>query len=266
MADSKPRYPGLTITLPTEELTKSIEDVKEYLVSNAHQMLDLVGQALLAHVQEAYIVKARGGTGDDGIKWDWIQAGTLLARMRRAGHLTRPGQKDAKHTTGKAAAGLTHFMKIKQPGGKKYEEARQANNAVLRRLASAGVIKTVTGGKGDARFKTGAIIGIVKDKKTGTIRESLRKRISPSQGAYEIGRDTGMQVNTLQPAKRGSAGASMEFEPGAVTVGAAMDYSEYFDKARPIIPEHIPEAWQAEFDELLEDFGGKVLETEFDKL
>lgn len=41
-----------------------------------------LGTALLSKVQQAFITKARGGTGDDGIKWEPLKYATIRARRK----------------------------------------------------------------------------------------------------------------------------------------------------------------------------------------
>ena len=88
---------------------------------------------------------------------------------------------------------------------------------------------------------------------------AVRSCITPISAA------TGKQINTLQPGRSGDAGPSMVFEPSAVTVGAAMSYSPYFDKQRPIVPDHFPPKWLEELQERATEYGAKVLEIELGK-
>ena len=257
---------GIEVVFPFEELNAAADKAALDMLRSRREVLDVLGIQLLSFAQEAYVAKARGGTGSDGIQWDWIQAGTLLARMRRAGHLVRPGVKNKKNTVGPKAAGLTQFMQIKQPGGKKNEAARKANNSVFRRLASSGVIKATTSGKGDARFKTGSVIGIVKDKKTGSTKETLRKRISPSGGGYEIGVDTGMQRSSAQPGytgRDGKGGNVKKIDGDTLTVGFGRNYSEYFDEKRALFPVKLPQEWLDDLEEMAAQHGADIIERSF---
>lgn len=265
MADSKPRYPGLSIQMPVDALTTSVNEIKKKLVTDGQEMLEVVGVALLGKVQQAYVDKSRGGTGSDGIKWEPVQLGTLIARQRRTGRLVDLGAKDTKHAPASKTKGLGRLHKV--------NKVHAADADIYQQAIDAGAMKVVHGGKtknkkGETVFKKGTIFGMVRDKK-GSQKEALKKRITPGAGGYQIGVDTGLQIGTLQAGKKtkpGSTGPSLSYEPGAVVVAAATNYAEYFDKARPIIPDHLPEDWIKEFDELLEEFGSKAIETEFEKL
>lgn len=97
-------------------------------------------------------------------------------------------------------------------------------------------------------------------------KEASRKRISPSAGNYQIGVDTGAQFNTLKSKKGGDAGPSVVIGEESVTVQAAMSYSKYFAKLRPIVPDKVPEKWVKELEGKVEMLGEEALDSEFKKL
>ncbi len=246
---------GLSIKFPTEELLNLTKEAQVELYARTNDVLDVIGIELLTLVQEAYIERGRGGVGSDGIKWLPIQLGTLLARQRGSGRLVDPDAKDAKHTTAAKTKGLGRLHKVKKTHAldtKAYQEA-----------IDAGAIRVVKGGKrknkdGEDVFRTGTIFGLVRDKKGGT-REALKKRVS---AGYEIGRNTGNQLMTLQPARfTGGDSSNMEFTATSVTVGAAMNYSKYFDEHRTIIPDPLPAAWLEQLEQKAAEKGGEIFET-----
>jgi hypothetical protein len=250
---------GLTISFPTRDLINLTKEAQLALHNETAKVLETLGEGLLAKVQQAYVDKGRGDTGSDGIKWEPLQLGSLLARQRRSGRLVDPGEKDAKHVTPTKTKGVGRLHKV--------NKVHKADADLYQQAIDAGALKVISGGKtknksGEDVFKKGTIFGVMRGK-DGSTKEALKKRISPGSGGYQIGVDTGLQIGTLQPGKSGTAGPSLEYTPGAVTVAAAMTYSPHFDKLRPIMSEHIPPAWLDELEELVIDHGAKVLETVF---
>jgi hypothetical protein len=201
------------------------------LRQGTRDLLEVMGVSLLANVKTAYIAKSRGAKGEDGIKWDSITAQTLLQRLRRSGTI--------KPTKAKG-------VYVVKKGNKE-------NAALLTKLARIKAIKGVARNKKGERFGTGSQIAVRKQNKDAS------KNVAPS-GAYQIGVDTGLQLNTLQPGYQGSGGSSIEYDNLGVTVGAAMNYSEYFDKWRPIIPEVLPEKWIKELEDLIQIEGTKIVQ------
>jgi hypothetical protein len=238
--------PGIHINFDVDPLIERTKRAELALHQHQSDLLDILGQMLLAQVQQAYVTKSRGGTGEDGIQWDGIQLGSLLARMRRVGHISA--------------------VKKTQTGAEfQVKKSNKANSAVFGAIVKIGAGKVVASGKGKGKFGTGTTIGLKKGRKTGTVAETLKKIVSPTAGGYEIGRDTGKQINTLQPGKSGDAGPSILVESNTVTVGAAMSYSPHFDRQRPIIPEHLPQKWLDELQEQATEYAAEIVEVELNK-
>ena len=169
-----------SITFPFQELREVVDEVSTRLSSDRREVLEALGTELLKLAREAYLVKARGGTGSDGIKWDAIQLRSLRRRQRRG---STPVKTDAGTRT------------------------RLTNRA-----------------------------------------DNQTKRIAPSDGNYEIGRDTDRLLNSLQP----GSGQNMTLEETAVVVRSGTAYSDYFGKSRPILPETVPAEWRDGLEELLQ--------------
>lgn len=186
-----------SVTFPTRELTGLIDDVRNQLDRCSADVLTQLGVELLDHVRDAYVVKAGGGTGSDGISWDAIQVRSLRRRGRR------------------------HGLAKKSQGAKRTPQ-----------LGSTG---------------------------------DPRRKIGPSAGAYEIGRDTGRQLASLQPGTSGDGGESLTVDRDSVTVRARLSYSPYFDQQRPIMPETVPTAWLDDLERIVLSHGEKVLSAALDR-
>lgn len=139
-------------------------------------------------------------------------------------------------------------------------EAHQVLDIVAVAVLSFTALDYVT----KARGGTGTD-GVKWDPLTAaTIRKRKRGKAKGKAkfgGAHEIGRDTGLQLASLQPRHAGNK----TFEPAAVTVLATRSYSVHFDKRRPIFPETIPAEWMADIDEQVARYGAQVLETVLNK-
>ena len=254
MADAK----RLKVTFPTRDLINMTKQAQLALANEMQEILKVVGENLLAKVRRTYVDKGRGEKGEDGITWQPIQLRSLLARMRRSGHLVSPGRKDHPLTTGVLTRGTSRFQKVRK--------ADAANSIVLRQAVHAGLLKVLSGGltndkDGKPVYKKGTLFGVVKHRRSGRTADSLKQRISPQGGGYAIGQDTGRQLDTLAPGANGNAGPSLKYDNDTVTVAATMNYSPYFDKLRPIMPESILPRWLDELEELVEEHGAKVIES-----
>lgn len=71
------------VDFPVAELTAGVDAAALALRQRRREVLESVGQQLLALAHQAYIDKARGGTGSDGIKWAPLKVATVLGRLRR---------------------------------------------------------------------------------------------------------------------------------------------------------------------------------------
>jgi hypothetical protein len=124
------------------------------------------GNALLSKVQQAFVVKARGGVGEDGIKWAPLAPSTVAARLRKAG---LPGTKGA--AVAKVIKAARKVQKSKKPSTiqkalaayqKAVDQAKQVYNpqleiltdtGLLRKSFSPGVVEEAAGGAQFQVFK-----------------------------------------------------------------------------------------------------------------
>ncbi len=81
-----------------EELTQLMRRLPAILSGQVTDPLDIarglqlrLGVALLSKVQQAFIVKSRGGTGEDGITWPPLKRETVAARRTTAGERRAAG-------------------------------------------------------------------------------------------------------------------------------------------------------------------------------
>lgn len=184
-----------------------------------------VGFEALADVTDDFLVKSRGGTGVDGVKWAPLAPATL-AYGRRAprGRGFAPGGKDGLLT----AAQLQRW--------------RDIYGSRLERLA-------LSLPPGDASSFAAAIAW------TEIKKEGGKTKIGEyANRPHEIGRDTGVLLNSLSPGELSATtytnpttegGSDQVFQPleNGVVVGTNVAYASAFAKKRPIVPSRIPQSW-----------------------
>jgi hypothetical protein len=186
--------------------------------------------ALLSQIQTAYIAKARGGVGSDGIKWAPLQRKTIAARR------TSPGELKSLGVGGKRTRGLLTPAEDKR--------WRAIFASTLARLRARGV-------DGKEAMGIAARIAWAKLKASGakTKLEVLGSR------NVEILRDTSRLLNSLTPGYEETPAHSenqvFDVHPGRIAVGTSVEYALRHHKgdparnlpARPLWPEHVPDAW-----------------------
>lgn len=85
---------SFTIRVPAPEIRARLRSAKVAFGTQQKPVLEAMGVRVLSFAKQAYVVKSRGGTGDDGIKWAPLAASTIAARNRR-------GKRNAKRKTTK---------------------------------------------------------------------------------------------------------------------------------------------------------------------
>lgn len=68
---------------PIEAFQRASSAARQQMAQQTPDLMQAMGIQLLSFAQLAYRDKARGGQGDDGVKWAPLQRGTLEARVRR---------------------------------------------------------------------------------------------------------------------------------------------------------------------------------------
>lgn len=190
--------------------------------------------ALLAKIQAAFVIKARGGTDEAGIKWAPLKRATVAARRATRDELRALG------VGGRRVRGLltpaqdaewrrTFARTLGQMRGRGMEEAE-----------AMGVAARVAWAK-------------VKAMGAKTRLELLGGR------AVEILRDTGRLLRSLEPgtedAPRNPANQVLRVRAGEIVVGTKVEYALSHHRgnpaknlpARPLWPDpaNIPDAWWA---------------------
>lgn len=188
-----------------------------------------VGVAALSDVKADFVRKARGGTGEDGVKWAPLKPETIA--NRRVG-----------------------------PGDIKRDPAIAQREKIRKREFKKAFSRYLAGGLSDhaARNKAAHVAGIRATRETGKTKvKTLGYR------DVEILRDTGVLLNSLSPGQlsgdsyslpTGDGGEQQVFDLAAngVVVGTNVLYSathQYGDSkrnipARPFLPERPPEVWR----------------------
>lgn len=166
---------------------------------------------LLRLVQEAFLAKARGGTGSDGVTWKPLDPKTIAYHRRHPGLTAIRGKAARQKRAGRPL--LT-----------------EEQDRVWRRIYAQVLARTQ-----DSAQAGGAAWAMVKAMGGKTI-------LAEYGGVkVEIGRDTGRLLNSLNA---GSPDGLMEILRNSVVVGTNVKYAGAFHARRPLWPERLPDAWQ----------------------
>lgn len=96
-------------------------------------------------------------------------------------------------------------------------------------------------------------------QKAGRKTKSGKALPGPTQS--DIGVDTGLQRASASPGftgPDGQGGNLFEQDEDSVTVGYNREYSGYFDEARPLLPDELPQEWQEHQDQIVTDWAEKI--------
>jgi hypothetical protein len=157
------------------------------------------GNVLVSKVQQAFIVKSRGGTGEDGIKWKPLKRETIAQRR------TTRSERKALGITGTRVRGLLTPAQDRR--------WRQIYGSRLARLLASGV------GGGEARATAARIAwAILKSEGAMTKLDVLGGR------QVDILRDTGELLRSFTPGVEdkpsGADGQVFKLEPSRVIIGS----------------------------------------------
>jgi hypothetical protein len=187
-----------------------------------------MGVALLSQIQQAFVVKARGGVGSDGIAWKPLKRATIAARR------TTAKEKKSLGVGGKRVRGLL----------------TPAQDKLWRRVfAGQKARMDLRGIPGSAAIAAKMAWAAVKAAGGRTKLDVLGGR------KVEILRDSGRLLRSFAPGveDRPSGAAEQVFAvaPGRVTVGTNVPYAARQHADRPFWPDAMPEPWaRAVFDAL----------------
>lgn len=187
-----------------------------------------LGVALLSKVQQAFVVKSRGGTGDDGIRWPPMKPASIAQRR------TTASERRALGISGKRVRGL-----LTPAEDKRWRAIFAAEKARL--IAKFGL-----GDKDASARAAQKAWAILKASGAKTKLAVLGSR------QVDIMRDTGRLFRSLSPGveDRPSGEAEQVFQtpPGRVIVGTNVPYAGPQHRMRPLWPEKLPAAWWAHLD------------------
>jgi hypothetical protein len=184
-----------------------------------------LGVALLSKVQQAFIAKSRGGTGEDGITWPALKRETVAQRRSPA------GERKALGVGGKRVRGLLTPAQDKRW---RLIFARQKASLQARY------------GLGDAEAAAVA----AKVAWATLKREGARTKLEALGGRQvDMCRDTNRYFGSLAPGVEdrpsGADGQVFRVEPGRVVVGSNVEYAAAQHQRRPLWPPdgQLPDAW-----------------------
>lgn len=99
-----------------------------------------------------------------------------------------------------------------------------------------------------------------RGQKNATRKTTKSGKARPTGGSVDIGRDTGMQLNSARPGfSVGGGGNIFRLTSTSVTVGYGMNYSKYFDADRALLPVKIPGAWVKQLEDIVGRWAESIL-------
>jgi hypothetical protein len=214
-----------------------------------------IGFAALSTIKQDFIVKSRGGTGEDGVKWpplskEYLAYGRGPGEKRGSGRRFGKGEKAAlKKAAGIGGAAYRHGI-----GGNRglltAEQKKQWQQIFYHRLQRYLLSEPADSAKGHAA----AVAWIaMKERGAKTMLEVFGNR------KVDILRDTGVLFNSLSPGVLSSPGPNATYAPVAnqvfdiqsngVIVGTSVPYAIFHqegkNKPRPFLPkDKVPEKWE----------------------
>jgi hypothetical protein len=142
------------------------------------------------------------------------------------------------------AMGVSLLSNSQQAYLQKSKGLRGSDGIMWEGLADSTIEKRHRRGKKNAKRKT---------TKSGKAR--------PTAGSLDIGRDTGMQLNSARPGfSVGGGGNIFRLTSTSVTVGYGMSYSKYFDEKRPLLPDKVPDQWVQQLEAIVGRWANAILE------
>lgn len=244
-----------SVIFPEAQLIGAVDAAALAIQQGRKETLEIIGTKLLSFSRLDYETKSRGGTGDDGVSWAPLKVSTILARMRKAGHLKSKSIAGSKIPKGVPISPGQRSVGV-------IARTVKANQKLLSALDKAGVQFHDRKGKkiiGDrARYRTGTHV---------TVGSATRnKTVSFSLGAYQIGVDTGLQRASAGPgysSPDGKGGNIFKLTETSITVGYGRSYSKHFDKHRKLFPETLPAEWLKELEAITSERGGQLVADAF---
>lgn len=206
-----------------------------------------VAVAFFSKVKEAYIIKARGGIDETGMSWPPLSPKTLAY-----GRHTQSGKSRVLKTTAK---------KQQKAGANKYQSLRAYNVAYREALARFSLSLP----KAEAKRRAQNVAFYVANKKSGPTKIAAAETLRPGAD-YDILRDTGILLNSLQPGivtggtYSPKEGQVVESEGSILAVGTNVEYAathHYGRKhipARPLWPKpsNVPQSWKTAFADAMQ--------------
>lgn len=231
------------VLFPDDDIDRALNQANLEIIRKRKELLEKIGIQVLQFAQLAYDQKSRGQVGDDGIQWDPIQVSTILARLRRAGHIkskrgmnpppARPLKKGEKRPFRPIHFEVSRSVK----GNSDLFNALQDSGVEFRNKKGKALAKK------DKKYGKGTLLKVAK-------QDTLKQSVSVS--GYMIGVDRGLQRSSASPGFHSEEGGNVfEQNDVSVTVGYGMNYSGHFDLHRKLFPDILPEPWFKELEEMV---------------
>jgi hypothetical protein len=215
-----------------DELRRLLRELPRILAGHAPDPLGVakglqlrLGVALLSKVQQAFVVKSRGGTGDDGIKWPPMKPASIAQRRTTAGERKQLG------ITGKRVRGL-----LTPAEDKRWRQIFAQRKWLF-------VTKFGMGDREASERAAQIAWAVLKSSGAKTKLAVLGGR------QVDMCRDTSRYFRSLSPGVEdrpsGEAEQVFQVSPGRVIVGTNVPYAGRQHKLRPLWPAggQLPAAW-----------------------
>lgn len=211
----------LSITVKTD-LPQTLLQAADDIDQQMAGLLQEIGTQLLSLQKQDFEKKSRGGTGVDGTTWKPLSPMTEYLKATRS--ISR-GSRTAGERSGTVS---------------KEERARLV---AKRRKLRQKLLGTV-----------GPFVAGSKKAKAATIQKS------------QIGVDTGLLRNCVKPGFSGShkrtgiPGANiLQVDGNRVVIGYGVEYADYFDDVRPLMPNTLPEPWEKSIEDIMDKWAADIM-------
>ncbi len=215
-----------------DDLMRLLRQFPALFAGKMHGSLDVakglqlrVGVALLSKVQQAFIVKSRGGTGEDGIRWPPMKPASIAQRR------TSAAERKSLGIAGKRTRGL-----LTAAQDKRWRKIFATKKWLF--VAKFGMDEASAAARA-AKIAWSILKAEGAKTKIGTL----------GNRQVDMCRDTGRYFRSLSPGVEdkpsGADGQVFETPPGKVIVGTDVQYAGYQAKLRPLWPPNgqLPDVW-----------------------
>lgn len=102
-----------------------------------------------------------------------------------------------------------------------------------------------------------------RGKKNANRKTTKSGKARPVGGSVSIGIDTGLQLSSASPGFSAAGGGNIfRLTSTSITVGYGRIYSKYFDEARPLLPDYLPDSWRKRLESIVGRWAESIIRGE----